>query len=185
MAYTKTNWRDRLVEKARTFLLKENTDGSTTLVDSPGEVYEEGTPINAENMNHMEQGIADAHEQIEQLSSELENTNSKLNYELLIDITDATTSVKTYPVNWKKYEHLLIGYGNYSNIVETIFYPTDFLNDSSTIKRLIIGNDADFGTVQIYKDTTTTISVKSYRDFSENHLQLHIWGFNMRSGVVL
>lgn len=64
MAYTKTEWKDRTVENARTFTMAENDDGTVTLNEAPGEVYEEGTPLNAENMNHIEEGI-------EQLSSDL------------------------------------------------------------------------------------------------------------------
>lgn len=64
MAYTKTEWKDRTVENARTFTMTENDDGTVTLNEAPGEVYEEGTPLNAENMNHIEEGI-------EQLSSDL------------------------------------------------------------------------------------------------------------------
>lgn len=64
MAYTKTEWKDRTVENARTFTMTENDDGTVTLEEAPGEVYEAGTPLNAENMNHIEDGI-------EQLNSDL------------------------------------------------------------------------------------------------------------------
>ena len=67
MAYTKTEWKDRTVENARTFTMTENDDGTVTLEEAPGEVYEAGTPLNAENMNHIEDGI-------EQLNSDIEDT---------------------------------------------------------------------------------------------------------------
>lgn len=67
MTYVKTTWKDRLVERAKTFIFSENSDGSTTLQDAPGEVTEEGTPLNALNLNHMEQGIYDAHSRVDSL----------------------------------------------------------------------------------------------------------------------
>lgn len=68
MAYTKTEWKDRTVENARTFTMTENDDGTVTLEEAPGEVYEAGTPLNAENMNHIEDGI-------EQISIDTEDTS--------------------------------------------------------------------------------------------------------------
>lgn len=54
MSYTKTVWKDRVVENALTYNLQNNTDGTITLVPAPGTVVEEGTPVNAENMNKIE-----------------------------------------------------------------------------------------------------------------------------------
>lgn len=50
-------WQDRIVEKPRTFNLKNNTDGTVTLTPSPGTVIQEGTPVNAANMNGIENDI--------------------------------------------------------------------------------------------------------------------------------
>jgi hypothetical protein len=60
MAYTPTTWKDRAVEKPRTYTMQENGDGTVTLIPTPGTVYEGGTPVNAGNLNHIEQGIAAA-----------------------------------------------------------------------------------------------------------------------------
>lgn len=54
MAYTKTDWIDRVVEKPNTFMITENPDGSITLTPAPGQVIERGTPINASNLNKIE-----------------------------------------------------------------------------------------------------------------------------------
>lgn len=61
MAYQPTEWKNRLVERPRTYQLQQNADGTVTLIPSEGVITEEGTPVNAGNMNHIEQGIADAH----------------------------------------------------------------------------------------------------------------------------
>ncbi|MFP7737457.1 hypothetical protein ACLHDF_29985 [Priestia aryabhattai] len=51
MAYTKTYWKDRIK-------------------DSQGNIVQEGTPVSAGNLNKMEQGIEDAHKQMEQAAKE-------------------------------------------------------------------------------------------------------------------
>lgn len=67
MAYVKTDWKNRAVEKPRTFTIQENPDGTITLIPVEGVVYEEGTPVVSAQMNKMEQGIADAHTQMAEL----------------------------------------------------------------------------------------------------------------------
>ena len=57
MAYEPTIWKDRVVEKPRTFNIINNPDGTVTLVPAPGVVVEEGTPVNAANLNKLEQGL--------------------------------------------------------------------------------------------------------------------------------
>lgn len=60
MAYTKTEWKDQNVENPRTYLVRDNGDSTVTLMDAFGTVTERGTPVNAENMNKIENGIANA-----------------------------------------------------------------------------------------------------------------------------
>lgn len=60
MAYTKTEWKDQNVENPRTYLVRDNGDSTVTLMDAFGTVTELGTPVNAENMNKIEDGIANA-----------------------------------------------------------------------------------------------------------------------------
>lgn len=63
--YTKTNWQDRVVENPSTYTLRENDDGTITLIPAPGTIQSSGTPIKAEYLNNMEKGIEDAHQEIE------------------------------------------------------------------------------------------------------------------------
>lgn len=62
MAYVPTVWKNREVERPRTFTIQDNGDGTVTLIPAEGQVIEPGTPIIAANMNKIEQGIVDAHE---------------------------------------------------------------------------------------------------------------------------
>jgi len=59
MAYQKTVWVDQDVENPRTYVMRDNGDDTVTLLDAFGTITELGTPVNAANMNHIEQGIAD------------------------------------------------------------------------------------------------------------------------------
>lgn len=52
--YLKTEWIDRVVEKPNTFTMVENSDGTITLIPAPGQVIERGTPLNADNLNKIE-----------------------------------------------------------------------------------------------------------------------------------
>lgn len=69
MTYTKTNWQDHIVEYPNRYRQVQNPDGSITLAKDPGNVVQQGTPLSATNLNKIEQGIADAHDQIGILSS--------------------------------------------------------------------------------------------------------------------
>ena len=57
MAYIKTTWTDRQVQRPLTFTMTNNDDGSVTLIPSEGIVTQTGTPICADNLNHIEEGI--------------------------------------------------------------------------------------------------------------------------------
>lgn len=54
MSYIKTEWKDRVVDNARTYTVQNNSDGTITLIPAPGTITEEGTPVNAVNMNKIE-----------------------------------------------------------------------------------------------------------------------------------
>lgn len=58
MAYVKNTWVDQKVQRPKTYNFTTNDDGSTTLIDAFGDVEELGTPVNADNMNHIEDGLA-------------------------------------------------------------------------------------------------------------------------------
>lgn len=57
MAYKRTVWKDRVVERPRTYNQVTNADGSVTQTNAPGEIIEPGTPQNATNFNNLEEGL--------------------------------------------------------------------------------------------------------------------------------
>ena len=54
MAYSKTAWKDRIVQKPLTYNVTNNLDGTITLVPAPGTITQAGTPVNAVNLNNLE-----------------------------------------------------------------------------------------------------------------------------------
>ena len=58
--YVPIEWLNHIIERPRTYTIMNNDDGTVTLTPAFGEIKQNGTPVNAENLNHMEQGIIDA-----------------------------------------------------------------------------------------------------------------------------
>lgn len=69
MDYTRQIWKDHIVEKPRTYTQTVNSDGSITLAPAPGEIIQQGTPINAEHLNHIEDGVAEMNERVKGLEN--------------------------------------------------------------------------------------------------------------------
>lgn len=58
MSYNKrTNWKDHVVERPRTFRETTNSDGSKTLTPDPGQILQQGTPQSAKNFNQLEEAV--------------------------------------------------------------------------------------------------------------------------------
>lgn len=57
MAYDKTEWKNREVERPRTYNFQNNEDGTITLIPAEGTIIEPGTPIIAQNMNKIEDAL--------------------------------------------------------------------------------------------------------------------------------
>lgn len=57
MAYRRIHWKDRRVERPRTFAVTQNADGTRTLEDAPGEITQEGTALSAENLNRADEAV--------------------------------------------------------------------------------------------------------------------------------
>lgn len=64
MSYIKQTWIDRLTEFYRRFSAVEDASGNVQLTDEPGIITDEGSPISAARLNHMEDGIEGAHNDI-------------------------------------------------------------------------------------------------------------------------
>lgn len=94
--YTKTVWKDESDEYEGRYQETMNGDGTVTHVLVRGEVYVEGTPMDADNFNHMEQGIYDAHEELVNQDGRITNLESYVNPEVH-EVT--RTNSAQYPFN--------------------------------------------------------------------------------------
>ena len=55
--YEPIDWKDHAVERPRTYRPIYNEDDTILLVPEEGMVWQQGTPLSAANLNHMDQGI--------------------------------------------------------------------------------------------------------------------------------
>lgn len=62
--YKKTEWKDHIVEYPERFIISANQDETSTITKAQGQIMQDGTPVNAENLNKIEQGIFDNAEAI-------------------------------------------------------------------------------------------------------------------------
>lgn len=106
MAYTPTDWKDHILSDTY-YNITENGDGSCEITPH-GEVITQGTPMNAENFNHMEQGIADAHTEISEFETE---TNTALGSKV-DKVTGKQLSTNDYTTEEK---NKLAGLANYDD----------------------------------------------------------------------
>lgn len=100
------NWKDRIVQRPRTYTEVHNQDGSRTDTPAPGEIQEQGTQVSATNLNQMDHGIQDAKISVEQILNGLRQTVWRVE-----DLEKATiqevgekvlTNTKNFPFNDSK-----------------------------------------------------------------------------------
>lgn len=60
MGYARTLWHDHVPEYPGRYTEQDNGDGTVTLVPY-GRIIQSGTPISAQNLNHLETGVADSY----------------------------------------------------------------------------------------------------------------------------
>ena len=61
MGYTITEWKDHVTEFENRYRETANPDGTITHVKEEGEVIQQGTPLSATYLKHIEEGIKDVH----------------------------------------------------------------------------------------------------------------------------
>lgn len=88
------------------------------------------TPLSAENFNHMEQGIADAHTEITQLNSELEfDSHSNAGIEITFNKNVAMIMIyKAGNLTGGNTDQILCNVPNNGHFARAIFTPCEVLN---------------------------------------------------------
>lgn len=96
MSYKRTNWRDHVVEHPDTYNVVNNEDGTITQYSAPGEIIQQGTPMNEAHFNNMESGILQVNVAFDELLTivqakmrELDELRSKLNALIAESIADS------------------------------------------------------------------------------------------------
>ena len=112
MAYKKTLWKDRVVEKPNTYRSVENPDGTITLYPITGQVIEKGTPVSAANLNKIENGIVELNEQLDKITqlndiSILKNRKYKLGERVYSNLYGGSTWI-VKSIEDVKIQHLKI-----------------------------------------------------------------------------
>ena len=130
MSYTKVVWKDHVTEHPRTYTVQENGDGTITLVPAPGEIVQQGTPISAENLNHMETGIEDAHTDLAALQANVAALRAGLVKETLwvnpSPESDFTAKAVQLQKPMTQYDYILVKYNaiKSSNVLKySVFDP--------------------------------------------------------------
>jgi hypothetical protein len=77
LTYVKTVWKNRIVERPRTYQLRDNGDDTVTLISAEGVVTEEGTPVDEITMNKIEDQISANDSAISSLVSRIDTNDSK------------------------------------------------------------------------------------------------------------
>lgn len=175
MAYVKTNWKDRVVERPNTYTMTNNGNGTVTLTPVPGQIIERGTPLNAENLNKIEDAIVETNAQL----SHLETTTEGF-------------------VNIKSYAHLVVDNDWSDALIQAlnehpnIYIPAGEYEISKTIK--IINNKRIVGGADIYSTsiisklqsgTLFDITYSAYGSSSISNLFIENKGGETVNGVVL
>ncbi|MBQ6960881.1 MAG: hypothetical protein IJP78_07900 [Clostridia bacterium] len=126
ITYTAVNWKNRVVQRPRTYTETTNQDGSRTDTPAPGTVVQAGTPINQANLGKMEKGIADCVEAINELDSQNTtdantmrdfNTRIQNNERAIRDIQDVNEEQSAAIHELKEWEGL-----DYFETIENAFH---------------------------------------------------------------
>jgi len=131
--YTKTNWVDRSVQFPRRFKKSLEDTTSVTLTPDPGTVTDDGTPVNAANLNKIENGLESLFDRASTgpngiltipTATDMNNIKKPGNYKV-----DTTITTLNLPPN-------VPARGSNFQYLEVITGASDTSYSSSTIQRL-------------------------------------------------
>ena len=95
VTYTRIHFEDRVVQHSKAYIETENADETIDHTPAPGEIYQEGTKLNANIMNILDKGIDDCAKEINSLEESTQQMSEDLSQKqdkLTIDSTPTTGS---------------------------------------------------------------------------------------------
>lgn len=106
--YDLTKWQDHVTEYANKYIETQNTDGTVTHEPVEGLVLQQGTPMDAEHFNNMEQGIFENNvlqcwlAQMQRYADDNEQENKSDVY--TVTVSEATSDYITFEKNNVNYD---------------------------------------------------------------------------------
>ena len=97
--YSPTLWQDHVTEFENRYTESRNEDGTITHTPVEGEIIQQGTPQNATNFNHMEDGISNAGELAALMAVSAIHQQQSLKDQAGETMTVTLTNSQEYPFN--------------------------------------------------------------------------------------
>lgn len=170
MAYQKTLWKNKIVERPKTFRLQQNADGTVTLKPEFGKTIEEGTPVNAENMNNIEQGIENVNDDLESHKNDYAALVDRVNN---LNANDIQSRREILDIKLKLDEQQVIEFLNKTGIgFYDLFESTeniDMLNTTAAV-------DAAATDIKFYGQQTLKMKPQTFDNFNTLELALYYKG---------
>lgn len=157
--YNWTPWQDHVTEFPNRYIETPNEDGTITHTPDEGEVMQQGTPQNAANFNHMEDGISNAGELAAFLALNAIHTRQQL-ADMAGEIVEVTlTNTQTYPFNNSKTTVALAqkrNHLNYTVTAEVVEYSGGFPGEITVSEKLLNGFKVE------YSGSASSVKLKIY-----------------------
>lgn len=167
MPYPQTDWKDHVVEKPKTYTVRDNGDGTYTYTDAPGEIIQQGTPMSATNFNKQEEGIGGASMMADLLFTELlmklghsEKTLDGLDEEFSAAVAALQTAITGGTITAKQAQTL-------TQILGTALGGTGASTAAGARANLDVPSNADIVAALVLADAQRSVDVAVQRDHEE------------------
>ncbi|BCZ48416.1 hypothetical protein psyc5s11_44830 [Clostridium gelidum] len=117
--YEKTEWQDHIVESPFAFVQTVNTDGSINLAPKQGEILQQGTPVSANNLNHLEEGVYLNYSFLKELFDEI--MKLKLDVLTLKNVTINDMSNNMFFISFATLDDIKLKSGIYDSVNKKIY----------------------------------------------------------------
>ena len=97
--YEATMWKDHVTEYEHRYIETKNDDGTINHIPVEGEIIQQGTPQNAANFNHIEEGVTNAGELASLLAITTMQQARSIENMIGEVITTTLTNSQAYPFN--------------------------------------------------------------------------------------
>lgn len=170
MTYEPTDWKNREVERPRTFTLQNNDDGTITLIPAEGKVTEPGTPIVAHLMNKIEGQLVSMDKHMDDFIKHTPfavTTGTPALYEVNLGPTvttleeGLTIAVKIHETNTRFPRIDVNGFG-----AKFITSPLAHLLEAGTLQK---------NSVYTLKYNSGAFQIQGYQPFDSSDIQLGQW----------